>query len=142
MSNRTSTFVLRSVLGLIFVVGPLGTAFHAVPEPVLPPGAAAFAAALANSGYMMPLLWTTELAAGALLLLGVAVPLALVLLAPVIVNIFAFHAFLAPAGRIVAVLLGAMELVLAWRYRDAFLPLLGGAPNPAQGDAVAMEVVP
>ena len=44
--SRKLTVVLRSILGLIFVVAPLGTALHLFPEPALPPGAADFAAAL------------------------------------------------------------------------------------------------
>jgi uncharacterized membrane protein YphA (DoxX/SURF4 family) len=123
MTSRNVTVVLRCILGLVFVAGPLGTALDAVPEPGLPPGAAALVAAFARSGYMLPLLWTTEIAAGVLLLFGIAVPFALVLLAPVIVNIFAFHLVLAPNGLPAALAIGALELALAWRHRDAFARL-------------------
>jgi len=123
MTSRNVTVALRCILGLMFVAGPLWTAFHAVPEPGLPPGAAALVGAFASSGYMLPLLWTTEIAAGVLLLLGIAVPFALVLLAPVIVNILGFHLVLAPNGLPAALAIGALELALAWQHRDAFARL-------------------
>lgn len=125
MKTDKITVVLRSVLGFIFVAGPLVTALHLAPEPAMPPMASAFLAALAATGYMLPLLWTTEIAAGGLLLSGLMVPLALVLLAPVIVNIAAFHVFLDPPGLPPAIMVSVLELSVAWRYRQAFGSLLG-----------------
>ncbi len=129
MNTSRLTIVLRSVLGLIFVAGPLAAALHLAPEPELPPGAAAFMSALAATGYMLPLLWTTEIAAGVLLLAGLLVPFALVLLAPVIANIVAFHLFLAPAAMPPAVVVSALEIFVAWQYRAAFRPLFRAAPG-------------
>jgi putative oxidoreductase len=117
------TLILRSMLGFIFVAGPLASALRLAPEPAAPPAAAAFVAALGANGYMLPLLWSTEIAAGVLLLSGFMVPFALTLLAPVIVNIATFHAFLAPNGYPPALLVIALEFFLAWRYRRAFKPL-------------------
>jgi hypothetical protein len=57
------------------------------------------------------------------------VPLALVLLAPVIVNIVAFHLFLAPAAMPPAIVVSALEIYTAWQYRAAFRPLFRGAPG-------------
>jgi hypothetical protein len=73
---------------------------------------------------MFPLIKGTELATGALLLANRFVPLALVVIAPVIVNIFAFHAFLAPSGLALAGALVALEIALAWAHRSAYRPLL------------------
>jgi len=120
--NHKLTIVLRSLLGIIFVAGPVAAMFHAG-EPTLPPRAAAFAGALAKTGYMMPLLWSTEIVAGLMLLGGILVPIALLLLAPVVVNIALFHAFLAPAGAGPAALVIGLEIFLAWQYRRAFEPL-------------------
>ena len=71
-----------------------------------------------------PLLKGTEVIAGALLLANRHVPLALAVLAPIVVNIVGFHAFLAPAGLPLALAALALLLVLAWAYRDAFAPML------------------
>lgn len=124
MKMSRLTIAARSAQGLIFVAAPTAAALHLGPQPALPPEAAAFSRALAATGYMLPLLWSCEIAAGGLLLAGFMVPLALVMLAPVIVNIFAFHLFLAPGAMPGAIVVGALEIYLAWQYRAAFRPLL------------------
>jgi uncharacterized membrane protein YphA (DoxX/SURF4 family) len=121
--------VARIFMGLIFFVsGIFGllTLLGIVPQPSMPmpAGAAAFAGALAKTGYVMPLTSGTEVIGGALLLLSRFVPLALALLAPLIVNIVAFHAFLAPSGTGPAVVVAALEVYLAWAYRKAYRPML------------------
>jgi uncharacterized membrane protein YphA (DoxX/SURF4 family) len=113
----------RLLLGLIFFVNGLNGFLQFLPQPPMPPEAAAFAGALFGSGYFIPLLKSVELAAGILLLAGVAVPFALTLLAPIVVQVAAFHIFLAPAGMPVVVLLLVFELHLAWVHRAAFAPL-------------------
>ncbi|HEX7839818.1 MAG TPA: hypothetical protein VF469_20220 [Kofleriaceae bacterium] len=115
----------RILLGLVFFVFGLDGFFHFVPQPAAPPneGAMSFGLALLKTGYMFPLIKGTETAVGALLLANRLVPLALVLIAPVIVNIFAFHAFLEPSGIVIAVAIVALEVTLAWVHREAFRPL-------------------
>jgi hypothetical protein len=61
---------------------------------------------------------------GGALLTGRFVPLALTVLAPVIVNIVAVHLFLDPSGFPLTILVVVLELFLAWSYRAAFLSLL------------------
>ena len=135
MKSSKITVVLRSVLGFIFVAAPLATAFHLAPQPKLPAAATAFVGALAGTGYMLPLLWSTEIAAGILLLSGVMVPLAIVMLAPVIVNIAAFHLFLNPGGFMPAIMVSALELSLAWRYRRSFETLFSTDHSVHAADA-------
>jgi len=55
-------------------------------------------------------------------------PFALVILAPIIVNIVAFHIYLSPDLLPVALLVAALELFLAWYYRAAFAPLFKPPP--------------
>ena len=57
-------------------------------------------------------------------------PLALVLIAPVIVNIVAVHAFLAPSGLGMAIVILGLELYLAWSYRSAFRSMLAAKVRP------------
>ncbi len=123
------TLILRSLLGLLFLVLGLNhfLVFFALPPPATP-AAGAFFGALATTGYMLPLLTGTEAVAGALLLSGFWVPFALTILAPVIVNIMAFHLFLAPSGLPVAIVVAALESALAWQYREAFAPLFRTNP--------------
>ena len=124
MKTHRLTIIPRTVLGLMFVAGPLAAALHLGPQPALTAKATDFMAALARTGYMLPLLWSTEILAGLLLLSGVMAPLGLVLLAPVIVNIAAFHIFLAPRVMPPAIMVCALELFLAWQYRASFAGLL------------------
>lgn len=116
----------RVLMGLVFFVFGLDGFLHFVPQPTEPPseGALSFGLALMKSGYMFPLIKGTEVVVGALLLSNRFVPLALVLIAPVVVNIFAFHAFLAPSGLIIASVIVALEFYLTWVYRSAYRPLL------------------
>lgn len=114
----------RLFLGLVFTVFGLNFFFHFLPMPPAPPRATAFAGALFASGYLFPLLKVTEVVAGVALLANRFVPLALAVLAPIVINIVGFHAFLAPDGMAVPLAVLAAELYLAWTYRDAFLPML------------------
>src|SRR5688572_26622415 len=124
--------VARVLLGLMFAVFGLNGFLNFIPPPTtpMPEGAMAFAGALLKTGYMFPLIKGTELLAGLLLLSNRFVPLALVLLAPVIVNIVAFHVFLAPTGLVMTSVVLALELHLAWFYRRAFLPMLASRVSP------------
>lgn len=130
---RTTVPVARTLLGLVFFVCGLDGFFHFLPQPSEPPSEAAmsFAIALFKSGYLFPLIKGTEVAAGALLLANRLVPLALILLAPVVVNIFAFHAFLAPSGIVLAAVLVALEVYLAIAYRRAYRSVLAVRATPA-----------
>jgi uncharacterized membrane protein YphA (DoxX/SURF4 family) len=118
--------VVRVVLGLLFFVTGLNGFLNFLPQNAesMPEGALAFSAALAQTGYMLPLAMGVQLLSGILLLVNRFVPLALALLAPVVVNIFAFHAFLAPDGLVLAIAVAAMEVGLAWAHRDAFRSML------------------
>ena len=123
MKGSWTTRILRILLGLVFVVFGLNFFLQFLPMPPLPGPAGAFIGALVGSGYMMTMVAVTQIVAGALLLIGVIVPFALVILAPVIVNIVLFHVFLAPAGIPLALIVSALELGLVWQYRQAFAPL-------------------
>jgi uncharacterized membrane protein YphA (DoxX/SURF4 family) len=124
--------IARTLMGLIFSVFGLNGFLHFIPNhQVLSAGAMAFFGALAQTGYMLPLIFATELLAGVLLLVNRFVPLALALIAPVVVNIIAFHLFLdrphlAGPGVIVAI----AEVYLAWAYRSAFAPMLAARMTP------------
>ena len=115
----------RVLLGLAFFVFGLNGFLHFIPQQgAMPAGAGAFAGALAATGYMFPLIKGTEVVAGALLLTNRFVPLALTLLAPILVNIVLFHGILAPSGVALPLVLLAAELFLVWSFRDAYRPML------------------
>lgn len=126
----------RVVLGLVFFVFGLNGFLHFLPQPPMSGPPAAFVGALIGSGYEFALIKGTEVAAGALLLAGRFVPLALTVLAPVIVNIVAFHLFLAPSGLAIPLVVLAVELFLAYSYRSAFRLMLRARVAP---DGAAAE---
>ena len=74
--------------------------------------------------------------AGALLLSGLFVPLALTILAPIIVNIVAFHLFLAPGNYVIIGLILLTEIYLAWTHRAAFAPMLRMRSQASAGASV------
>lgn len=122
----------RVLLGLIFFVFGLNKLFLFLPVPEMPEPAVSFMSALVATGYFMVVLALTEVVAGALLLVNRFVPLALILLAPVVVQILLFHLFLAPDGLVIAIVLVALEAWLAWVYRDAFRDVLRANGRPSR----------
>lgn len=132
---KTATTIVRMLLGLIFLVFGLNGFLHFIPNMQMPNPAVQFFFGLAATGYMLPLLFATQALGGALLILGLYVPFALALLAPVIVNIFLFHVFLAPTGLPVACVVVALELFLVWGHRAAFAPMLRARMEPAEESA-------
>jgi uncharacterized membrane protein YphA (DoxX/SURF4 family) len=126
---RVVAIIARVLLGLVFFVFGLNGLHPFMANPPAPPAAAAFFGALLATHYMFFLIFGTQVLGGALLLIGVAVPFALTILAPVIVNIIFFHCFLSPDLLPMALLVAAFELFLVWYYRAAFAPLFGSAPR-------------
>jgi len=125
--------IARVLLGLMFFVFGLNGFLNFIPQPPkesMPAAIVAFTEAMMATGYFLKLVKATEVLAGALLLLNRFVPLALTMLAPVIVNIVAIHAFLAPSGLGMAVVILGLELYLAWSYRSAFRSMLGARVLP------------
>lgn len=126
----------RLFLGLVFTVFGLNFFLHFLKMPPPPPKALAAMGGLFGTGYLMQLTHVVELAGGVLLLSNLFVPLALAVLAPVIVNILAFHLFLAPAGLAIPLAVLAAEITLARAHRAAFAPMLRARnPLPVAADA-------
>lgn len=124
--------VARILMGLVFFVFGLNGFLNFIPQPkeAMPERAMAFVGALMNTGYMFPLVAGTQLLVGVVLLLNRFVPLALALIAPIIVGIVTFHIFLAPSGMAMAAVVLVLELYLAWAYRGAFRPMLRMRTTP------------
>ena len=123
--------ILRTLLGLVFVTFALNYFFPFLPAQDPPPAdAMPFIIGFVGAGYMT-LIKVIELTAGLLLLSNRFVPLALALLAPIIVGITAFHVLLVPAGIGLAIGIVVLELAVAWGYRAAFAPMLRAKVTPA-----------
>ena len=116
----------RILLGLVFFVFGLNGFFNFIPPPPtpMPDRAMAFIGGLMGSGYMLALIGGTQVVVGALLLANRFVALALILIAPVIVNIVAFHVFLERSGLTIALVVLGLESYLLWTRRAAYRGLL------------------
>jgi uncharacterized membrane protein YphA (DoxX/SURF4 family) len=136
--RHAAPHVARVLLGLVFFVFGLNGFLGFLPAPPLDGTAAQLMGAFAATGYMFPLIKGTEVVAGLLLLSNRLVPLALVLLAPVVVNIALFHLVLSPGLGMVALVLG-LELFLAWSYRASFREVLAFRARPTAITGSASE---
>ena len=120
----------RVFLGVIFFVFGLNGFLHFLPEPEQTGPAADFLGAMAATGYFFPFLKASEAVCGLLLLINRYVPLALTILAPIVLNIVLFHGFLAPAGIVPGLLTLGLGLFLAWAYRGSFRSVLAAKAAP------------
>jgi hypothetical protein len=127
---KKTALAVRILLGSIFLIFGLNGFLQFMPPFAMPDDAIAFFGALAKTGYLLPVLFAAQIVGAALLLAGM-VPLALVILAPIVVNIVAFHVFLAPGGLPLAIIVAGAALFLAFAYRKAYEPLFsnGGVPS-------------
>jgi len=125
---RYVILVCRLLLGLMFFVLGLNNiiGFLKMPPPQSP-DALTFMTILHGS-HWMSFVGALMTIAGLLLLVNRFVPLALTLLAPIIVNILLYHALLWPHGMVPAILALVLEVVVVAAYFRSFLPLL--AMNP------------
>jgi putative oxidoreductase len=116
---KIAALIVRLLLGLVFVVFGLNGFLHFMPG-TLPSGVAGqFLSALIQSHYDL-VVSAVQLAGGALLLANLYVPLALVLLGPVIVNIFFYHLLMDRSGLIIAIVVVILWGVAAFRHRQYF----------------------
>jgi putative oxidoreductase len=114
------TLIARLLLGLIFVVFGLNGFLNFINMGPMPSGLAGqFIGALAQSHYFW-VVAALQVAGGALLLVNRFVPLALVLLGPVIVNIILYHLFLNPSGSALAIVVVILWGIVFYSHRQYF----------------------
>lgn len=122
MKHRLTTLV-RVLFGVFFLVMGLNYFFHFMALPAMTMEGTNFFTALANTRYILPFNAGLQIVAGLMLALNLFAPLALILLAPLIVHIAFFHIFLDPGLIGLAVILVIVELFLAFMYWDNYAHL-------------------
>jgi hypothetical protein len=85
--------------------------------------AAIFIDSLSNTGYILKVIGIFEIFIGALLLFNKWVPFALLLLAPITVNIVLFHLFLDTPGLIAAMVIVVLNVILIYKHWKVYRPL-------------------
>jgi uncharacterized membrane protein YphA (DoxX/SURF4 family) len=127
---RYGTAIVRILLGLAFLVFGLNGFLNFIPQPKdMPQEIMTVTSALMKAGYMT-VVSGAEVLVAVMLLTNRFVPLALALLAPIIVGILTFHMAVAPATIGPGIVVLVMELYLAWAYRGAFRPMLAAKAAP------------
>lgn len=125
--NKKIGKISRWVLGLLYLAsGIAGLLGLAKPQP-MPDPAMTFMTGMMAAPYFFPLLKLTETIAGALMLFGIAAPVAIVILAPITIQIFFFHAYMTPGlGNVVVPLVMCMlHALAASAYWPLYRPLFG-----------------
>jgi uncharacterized membrane protein YphA (DoxX/SURF4 family) len=121
---KIAIIIVRVLMGLLFLFASISVLFNLFPQPELTGNTKTFMDGVNATRYLMPLIKITELFCGIAFVSGYFVPLATVLIAPIIVNIFFFHAFVDTSGLPVAGFLVLANIFLAYANWDKFKPLL------------------
>lgn len=120
---KIASLLARVLLGLVMTVFGANAYLQFMPAGPMPPGPLAdFSHALFTSHYLYAIA-VFQVVPGILLLVNRYVPLALAMLAPVIVNICFIHIFMAPSGLPLAAVVVILWLLVFYRVRAAFQPL-------------------
>ena len=117
---KIAIIIVRTLIGLLFLFASVTYFLNLVPQPELTGKMKLFSDGITASGYLMPLVKTIELLCGIAFVSGRFVPLAIVLIAPVVLNILLINVFLAPEGLPIAIPLFAGILFLAYSRRNNY----------------------
>jgi putative oxidoreductase len=120
---RIVAMIARLLLGAIFVVFGMNLFLNFLHAPMPTGTAGQFFGALYVSRYIYAVA-CFQVVPGLLLLVNRYVPLALALLAPVIVNICLVHLLMAPSGLPMAAVVVTLWILTLIPVRSAFRPLL------------------
>jgi putative oxidoreductase len=126
---KIASVIARYLAGLIFLVFGLNGFLHFIPLPPPEGIAGQFMGALYVSHYLW-VIFAFQVIAGVLLLVNRYVPLAVAVLAPVIVNILAFHVLMAPSGLPLALFVAVLWTVIFIDARPAFSGLFQARLQP------------
>jgi len=116
---KIASTISRYLLGVVFLVFGLNGFLQFLHMPPPTGIAAQFLGALFMS-HMLVVIFALEVIAAVLLLVNRYVPLALLILGPILVNILLFHGFMEPSGLPLAVVVTALWFVVAASVRPAF----------------------
>jgi putative oxidoreductase len=116
---RIASVIARYLAGAIFLVFGLNGFLNFIPLPPAGGIAGQFMGALYVSHYLW-VIFAFQVIAGVLLLVNRYVPLAVAILAPVLVNILTFHALMAPSGLPLALFVALLWIVIFIEVRPAF----------------------
>jgi putative oxidoreductase len=121
---KIAAIIVRVLMGLMFVFASVVVLFKLMPTPEPKGAVKTFMDGIEATVYLLPFIKLTELFCGISFLVGRFVPLATIIIFPIVLNIFLFHLFVAPEGLVMAILLLLGNLFLAFYYRNNYRSLL------------------
>ncbi len=116
---KIAVLIARILLGLIFLVFGLNGFLNFIHGP-MPTGVAGQYLAVMGGTLYLHFVFLVQIVGGLLLLSGQFVPLALVLLGPVIINILLFHVSMQPSGLPPGLLATVLWFIVFFGVRKAF----------------------
>jgi putative oxidoreductase len=116
---KIAVLIARILLGLIFLVFGLNGFLNFIHGP-MPTGVAGQYMAVMGGTLYIHFVFVVQIVGGLLLLSGQFVPLALVLLGPVIINILLFHVSMQPSGLPPGLLATLLWFIVFFGVRKAF----------------------
>lgn len=120
---KIAVVIVRSLMGLLLLSASVTYFLGLTPETELQGAMKTFNDGIAASVYLLPTAKAIEFLCGLLFLVGRFVPLATILIAPIIVNIFLINAFMLPENLPIAGFLVVANAFVAYFHRDAYAPL-------------------
>jgi len=120
---EVATKISRILLGLILLILGANGFLNFLPYPELNPEAGAFMGAIASTKIIFPLLGIIEIIFGILLMAKKAVPFALIVVFPILVNAMIFHVSLDPQNMLFAAICFILNLFLIYHYWDNYKAL-------------------
>ncbi|MEO8071710.1 MAG: DoxX family protein [Acidobacteriota bacterium] len=121
---KIAYIIVRVLMGLLFLFASITVLFNLIPQPELTGNTKTFMDGMKATGYLLPLVKITELICGIAFVSGYFVPLATVVIAPIIINIFFFHALVDTSGLPVGIFLVLANSFLAYYHWEKYKPLL------------------
>jgi len=113
--------IARLLLGLVFVVFGSNIFLHFIPMPEMPPGPMRDFNTVMGATHYIHMVGFFQVLGGLLLLINRYVPLALTILAAIIVNILTTHLLVMHGGLFpVPILVVLLWLLVFWRVRGSF----------------------
>jgi len=122
---KIAIIIVRVLLGLMYLFSSVVYFINYTPEaPKLSADQTTFMAGVMASVYLMPLIKVTELVSAILLLIGRTAPLGAIIIFPVTLNIFLYHAFLGPQQLPMVAVMLIFNLFLLFAYHKKYLPII------------------
>ncbi|WP_395043437.1 DoxX family membrane protein [Flavobacterium sp.] len=114
--NSMFTKIVRILLGIMLVVFGANKFLHFIPMDAPTGSAGDFMNSLGATGYIFPFVGVLEVIIGVMLLLKKWIAFALILLAPISINILLFHLFLDIPGVGAALLVTVLNAILIYKH--------------------------